>query len=106
MSDPNPLFEVVIEDLRSEAKIWDDQVAPLQNAGSTAASLDLNGWSAGLFFAIVDPYNEVQSLVSQLAGQGADEVGRISTALITNANEYERREAEAEVTMQSVEHGY
>ncbi|BCJ44839.1 hypothetical protein GCM10010168_16520 [Actinoplanes ianthinogenes] len=75
--------------LRSEAGQWETQAGKLTSLSTEAAGMEFGRLEAGLFQAMVGPYNDVINAVTARATEGATAMKEIAATLRNAANTYE-----------------
>ena len=85
---------VVTEALRKEAETWDEQATLIGDAANKAEALRLTRLTAGIFNPIVTEYEATVDAVTARCREGRSEMTAIASALIRNADAYDRRDAD------------
>jgi len=91
-------FEVEINALKSDAKVWDDAATALEAPKQAIAPLTLNGaddvMGLGERMGIDDSYEKARSGIENMCGQAMEYFGTMSTSLIAVAGEYEQMDVQ------------
>jgi uncharacterized protein YukE len=87
---------VATQALRTEADLWDEQGHELQALLSKVNDLTFGRLEAGVFQAIVGPYNDVVHQVADRTREGVHTMGDISTTLRQVADVYDAEDAAGE----------
>jgi len=82
------------DELRGEARIWEDQSAAMGQIAAKAESLDLTRLEAGIFQLIVSPYNSVVHQVTARCREGQQAMSDIAETLVLVARDAEATDAE------------
>lgn len=105
MSPPSKEMKVVINDLRSEAKVWDDQSEAIGKAAAMADGLSMSRVEAGVFQLIYGEYHSVLEQVVARSNEGVAEMASIADALRKVAKGIEEDEASNEQQMRNLKEG-
>ncbi|MGW4898667.1 hypothetical protein ACWEQL_41510 [Kitasatospora sp. NPDC004240] len=84
--------KVTTEDIRKDAKIWDEQSEELAKISTKAASTSMNRLESGIFQLVTGPYGQLVTLVSTRCKQGSAATSEIAQALRRIADTYDRHE--------------
>jgi len=87
-------IDVVTRALRAEAGTWDAEGAALAQVAGSVQGLRLNYLTAGIFALIVSEYEAAVDQVEARCREGASAMSDIATALRTNAQAYDDRDAD------------
>lgn len=102
---PNKEMKVVINDLRSEAKVWDEQSEAVGKAATKADGLSLSRVEAGVFQLIYSEYDgELEQVVAR-SREGVEEMASIGDALRKVATGLEENETSNKQQMQNLKEG-
>jgi hypothetical protein len=85
---------VVTEALRKEAVTWDEQAVLIRSAATRAGALRLTRLTAGIFNLIVTEYEATIDAVTARCLEGEREMTAIASALLRNADAYDRGDVE------------
>jgi uncharacterized protein YukE len=87
-------IDVVTSALRVEAGTWDAESTAIGQVASSVQGLRLNYLTAGIFALIVSEYEAAVDQVEARCREGATAMADIATALRTNAQAYDDRDAD------------
>lgn len=102
---PNEEMRVVVNDLRKEAKVWDEQSSSIGEVATKADGLSLSRIEAGLFQLVYGEYHSVLEQVVSRSREGTDEMSSIGDALRRIAKGIEEDETSNEQQMRNLEEG-
>lgn len=91
---PPDQLRYATDELRGEAKIWDDQGVAMGQIAAAAEGLDLTRLEAGIFQLIVSPYNSVVQQVTARCREGQQAMSDIAETLVLVARDVEATDAE------------
>ncbi|MEZ0091276.1 type VII secretion target [Streptacidiphilus sp. EB129] len=92
MSDSSTGYEVTVETLRAEAKLWQEQGAALGGIPSSVQALKFDRMQSGVFQLFTDANDAMVDAVAARAGEGSTEMAKIAEGLRVTAQAYELRE--------------
>lgn len=85
--------EVVVDALRCEAAMWDEQAQTLGGIARDASTLGMTGLQAGVFALVAGAVRGAADQVGARCSEGRDAMHAIADALRTSAGTYEARDA-------------
>lgn len=92
---PDEQLRYATDELRGEAKVWDDQAVAMGQIAASAESLDLTRLEAGMFQLIVSPYNSVVQQVTARCREGQQAMSDIAETLVLVARDVDTAEGES-----------
>ncbi|MGW6913226.1 type VII secretion target [Kitasatospora sp. NPDC054939] len=84
--------KVTPEDLRKDAKIWDEQSQELAKIATKTEATSMNRLESGIFQLVTGPYGQLVTMVSARCKEGSTATSEIAQALRRIAGNYERNE--------------
>jgi len=85
--------EVVLDALRREAAVWDEQADTVRDVAQAADRLHLSRFQAGVFQLLHDAHRDAVDHVTQRCREGAAALTDVADALRATADAYERGDA-------------
>ena len=85
--------EVVVDALRQEASMWDEQAETLGTISRASSALGLTALQAGVFARMADASRDAAQQVAARCAEGAGATHAIADALRASATAYEERDA-------------
>jgi uncharacterized protein YukE len=86
-------FDVGIEALRQDARIWDDQSNQLKQVVQLVDRLAMDRLQAGIFQVFVSAYQDAVHEVSARATEGSAATAAIASTLASVADQYQQQES-------------
>lgn len=85
-------FDVGIEALRQDARIWDDQSGQLEQIAQKVNGLRMDRLQAGIFQIFVIAYQQAVNEIMARAGEGVTAMTSVASTLTAVANQYQQEE--------------
>ncbi len=87
-------FDVGIESLRQDVRIWDDQSGRLNQIVQQVNGLTMDRLQAGIFQVFVSAYHDAVTEILARATEGSVSTSSVANTLTDVANQYQRGEAD------------
>lgn len=87
-------FDVGIESLRQDGRIWDEQSRRLNQVVQQVNGLAMDRLQAGIFQVFVNAYHDAVTEILARATEGSASMRSVADTLTDVANQYQRGEAD------------